>query len=79
MLIAPWGGLWYYSIWNTQMIDDKGDEIICRAEKNKLLPLMIKMGEAMNTRIQNNFSNPSGYCGWQIFADGRWVGNGFYS
>ena len=45
MLIAPWGGLWYYSIWNAQMIDDKGDEIICRAEKNKLLPMMVKMGE----------------------------------
>ena len=60
------------------MIDDKGDEIICRAEKNKLLPLMIKMGEAMNTRIQKKKSS-SGYCGWQIFADGRWVGNCFYS
>ena len=73
MLIAPWGGLWYYSIWNAQMIDDKGDEIICRAEKNKLLPLMIKMGEAMNTRIQNNFSNTpkrllwmADICRWQV-------------
>ena len=50
------------------MIDDKGDEIICRAEKNKLLPMMMEMGEAMNIRIQNNLSNTQ-----VVLVDGRYL------
>ena len=36
------------------MIDDKGDEIICRAEKNKLLPLMMKIGPGEGDEYKNS-------------------------
>ena len=56
------------------MIDDKGDEIICRAEKNKLLPMIMKMVEGDEYKNSKLFFKHT----QTVIVDGRWQVGGYW-